>query len=289
MGGEQGLLRQGTGLIAAESASHGSGVQSGSGLDPSGPHNGEEIVEHAVKDEFASEHHARTTAIAIQPAAQNGTSGLLADGKHARRWATLPPPRTGDRGHSGRVHGVVRTVNHRSDILMISGSLRSASTNTAILRTAEKVAPPGMVLALYEGVSTLPHFNPDDDSSPSNVEVEKLRATIRAADAVLFSTPEYAGDLPGSLKNVLDWAVGDDQAGSMHGKPVAWINCSQRGASDAHAALRRVLGYLGARIIEEACVHIPLGRDAVGSDGSIASADVRRPLADALSQLAGAT
>jgi hypothetical protein len=50
----------------------------GSGLDPSGPHNGGEIVEHAVKDEFASEHHARTAASAIQPAAQNGTSGVLA-------------------------------------------------------------------------------------------------------------------------------------------------------------------------------------------------------------------
>jgi NAD(P)H-dependent FMN reductase len=75
----------------------------------------------------------------------------------------------------------------------------------------------------------------------------------------------------------------------MYGKPVAWINCSQRGAADAHAALRRVLGYLGARVVEEACAAIPVGTDAVGSDGLIASEDVRRTLTHALSQLREAT
>jgi chromate reductase, NAD(P)H dehydrogenase (quinone) len=170
---------------------------------------------------------------------------------------------------------------------MISGSLRSGSTNTAVLRTAEVVAPPSMLMVLYEGTAALPHFNPDDDTLPSKAAVENLRAAIRAADAVIFSTPEYAGDLPGSFKNVLDWAVGDERSGSLHGKPVAWINCSQRGAADAHAALRRVLGYLGATIAEEACVHIPVGGDAVGSNGLVGSPDVRRSLADALTRLAG--
>ncbi len=171
---------------------------------------------------------------------------------------------------------------------MVSGSLRRASTNTAVLRTAQAVAPPGMDLVLYEGLSELPHFNPDDEEAGGIAEVEQLRAAIRAADAVLISTPEYAGDLPGSFKNVLDWAVGDDQPGSMYGKPVAWINCSQRGAADAHAALRRVLGYVGARIVEEACVAVPVTADAVGSDGVIASEDVRTALSRALSQLADA-
>jgi len=144
-----------------------------------------------------------------------------------------------------------------------------------------------MDLELYGGVSGLPHFNPDDESSADHLAVAQLRAAIRAADAVLISTPEYAGDLPGSFKNVLDWAVGDDQTGSMNGKPVAWINCSQRGAADAHAALRRVLGYLGATVVEAACIAIPVGTDAIGSDGTIASDDARRALTDALTQLRG--
>jgi chromate reductase, NAD(P)H dehydrogenase (quinone) len=168
---------------------------------------------------------------------------------------------------------------------MISGSLRSGSTNTAVLRTAEAVAPPGMLLTRYRGVSELPHFNPDDDGPPVGAEVEELRASIRAADAVLLSTPEYAGDLPGSFKNVLDWAVGDHRSGSMYGKPVAWINCSPRGAPGAHAALRTVLGYLGAQIVDEACIDVPVERAAVGTDGLVASEAVRGPLADALSRL----
>lgn len=173
-------------------------------------------------------------------------------------------------------------------MLLVSGSLRASSTNTAMLRTAALVAPPGLELALYEGMAGLPHFNPDDDRPPRNAAVENLRMTIRAVDAVLFSTPEYAGDLPGSFKNLLDWAVGDDQTGSLHGKPVAWINCSPRGAADAHAALRRVLGYLGTRIVEGACARIPVSVTGIGPDGSIASAAVRRPLAEAIAKLAGA-
>lgn len=171
---------------------------------------------------------------------------------------------------------------------MISGSLRSASTNTAVLRTAGTLGPASTVLSLYEGMSELPHFNPDDDVPPRSAPVENLRAEIRSTSAIIFSTPEYAGDLPGSFKNLLDWAVGDDQSASLYEKPVAWINCSPRGATDAHAALRRVLGYLGARIVEEACVSIPVVRGSVGSDGTIDSDDVRRSLADALTRLSAA-
>jgi hypothetical protein len=71
-------------------------------------------------------------------------------------------------------------------------------------------------------------------------------------------------------------------------KPVAWINCSQRDAEDAHAALRNVLGYLGARIVEQACVIVPVGGDAIGPDGLISSAHIRRSLTLALAELSRA-
>ena len=60
--------------------------------------------------------------------------------------------------------------------------------------------------------------------------VAELRAAVRETDAVLFSTPEYAGALPGSFKNLLDWMIGDDKPGSIYEKPVAWINPSAHGA-----------------------------------------------------------
>jgi chromate reductase, NAD(P)H dehydrogenase (quinone) len=154
-------------------------------------------------------------------------------------------------------------------MLLISGSLRAASTNTAVLRTVQAVAPDGLTAVLYDGIETLPHFNPDDDAEgrPPPSVVAGLRAQIAAADAVLFSPPEYAGALPGSFKNLLDWTVGGDK---VYRKPVAWINTSSRGASNAHDSLRKVLGCLSTDIVEAACVQIPVTGDAVGPDGLIA-------------------
>src|SRR5262245_24077935 len=125
-------------------------------------------------------------------------------------------------------------MNDTCRVLLISGSLRLRSTNTAALRTAQLVAPRDIDALLYPGLGELPHFNPDDDVEPLDAVVESLRREIRRADALLFSTPEYAGALPGSFKNLLDWTIGDDQPGSIYEKPVAWINTSPRGATSAH-------------------------------------------------------
>jgi NAD(P)H-dependent FMN reductase len=172
-------------------------------------------------------------------------------------------------------------VPEPSRILMFTGSLRYGSTNTALLRTAEVVAPDGAAALLYAGLGALPLFNPDDDTEPLPPAVADLRAAIAAADALLISTPEYAGALPGPCKNLLDWTVG---GGETYGKPVAWINASgsPTGAVDAHRSLRTVLTYTGADIVEGACAHIPVPRSSVGPDGLILDAGIRKQIADAL-------
>jgi NAD(P)H-dependent FMN reductase len=163
-------------------------------------------------------------------------------------------------------------------VLLLSGSLRTGSTNTALLRTARAVAPRGVTAVLYEGLAELPPFNPDDDVEPLPAAVAEFRAEIRAAHALVFSTPEYAGALPGSFKNLLDWTIGDDQRGSIYQKPVAWVNASPRGAADAHQSLRKVLGYAAAEIVENACVDVPVVAGMVGDDGLIADRAVREQL-----------
>jgi chromate reductase, NAD(P)H dehydrogenase (quinone) len=171
-------------------------------------------------------------------------------------------------------------------LLLISGSLRTNSTNTAVLRTAQARAPEGVDAALYEGEAGLPHFNPDDDVEPVPLAVADLRASVHAADAVLFSVPEYAGAMPGSFKNLLDWLIGDDQPGSIAGKRVAWINVSTRGAVNAHESLRKVLGYAGATIVEVACSEVPVTATMVGADGLIADPTTLERITDTLSTLA---
>ena len=99
-------------------------------------------------------------------------------------------------------------------VLLISGSTRNGSANTAALITAAALAPAGVTPVSYGGLAGLPAFNPDDDGDRLPPAVVALRREIGAAAAVLFCTPEYAGTLPGSLKNLLDWTVG---GGEMDG------------------------------------------------------------------------
>jgi chromate reductase, NAD(P)H dehydrogenase (quinone) len=172
-------------------------------------------------------------------------------------------------------------------LLLISGSLRAASTNTAALRTARAVAPPGVEATLYERLDRLPAFSPDDDTGDVHPEVAGLRAAIHAADAIVFSTPEYAGALPGSFKNLLDWTIGDDQPGSIYNKPVAWINTSPRGATGAHEELRTVLGYAHASLLEAACQTVPVTAGLVGPDGLIVDDPTRAGIVGVLTTLAG--
>jgi NAD(P)H-dependent FMN reductase len=173
-------------------------------------------------------------------------------------------------------------------LLLISGSLRDGSTNTATLRTVRAVAPARVETTLYDGMGALPHFNPDDDreGEPVDPAVAGLRAAIAAADALLICTPEYAGALPGAMKNLLEWTVGD--AGTYR-KPVAWINvagpAAPTGAADAHASLAKVLGYVGADVVEAACARIPVPRDAIGADGVITDPGSRERLAAVLAVL----
>jgi len=153
------------------------------------------------------------------------------------------------------------TAIHPVKLLLIGGSLRTGSSNTAALRTAQALVPRGASAQLFERLADLPHFNPDLELTAVPEPVAALRAQLAAADAVLFSTPEYAGALPGSFKNLLDWTVGE----GLYRKPVGWVNVSphEHGAQRTYEMLRVVLGYVNADLVEEACVHALVRRDAM--------------------------
>lgn len=172
-----------------------------------------------------------------------------------------------------------------SRLLLICGSVRSGSSNAAVLRTAGLLAPDGVAVSSYDELAELPHFNPDDDGERLPAAVARLRHELGEADALLFSTPEYAGALPGSLKNLLDWSVG---GGEMSGKPVGWINCAWGGptrAAGAYAELRTVLTYTDSAIVEPACVQVPVTRAEIGPDGLVTDPAARDRLAAAVAAL----
>jgi len=171
-------------------------------------------------------------------------------------------------------------------VLGISGSLRGDSYNTQLLRAAAELLPAGAELVLYDGLREIPPYDQEvQDGTVAPAAVEALRERLRAADAVLFSTPEYNGSVPGVLKNALDWASRPIDTNPLRNKPVVVIGASTGafGAVWAQADLRKVLGLLGARVIEGELALGHAHEQLVG--GKLVGADHREQLAVLLREL----
>jgi chromate reductase len=168
----------------------------------------------------------------------------------------------------------------RIQILAISGSLRAASSNTAVLRALIALAPDNVEITLYSGLGDLPHFNPDLDGDVVPPPVEDLRARLRASDGLLISCPEYAHGVPGVLKNALDWLVSTVN-GEIVGKPVALINVSAR-STWAQASLTETLTVMSMRFLPAACVTLPLTKTKIDEAGLVADPEISSMLRSAL-------
>jgi len=174
-------------------------------------------------------------------------------------------------------------------VLAISGSLRSESNSTALLRALREEAPEGVDVELWRGLKEIPPYDADDDVVPGPDAVVELRELVREVDAVFFATPEYNSSVPGALKNALDWASRPMGTSAFFNKPVAVISSSAGafGGVWAAAELRKVLGAMGARVTE-AELAVGHAHEKLGDDGELADEDVRQGLRDALDTLAAA-
>jgi chromate reductase len=144
-------------------------------------------------------------------------------------------------------------------ILAVSGSLRADSYNTNLLRAAVEAAPEGVELELWTGIGELPIYDQDLEDGEAPASVARLREAWAAADAILFSTPEYNGSVPGGLKNAIDWASRPKFEAALTNKTVALVGAStgQFGALWAQTDLKKILGAAGARVAGDA---IPVSR-----------------------------
>jgi chromate reductase len=140
---------------------------------------------------------------------------------------------------------------HRTiTVLGVSGSLRAASLNTAVVETAAELCTAPLRMDVYRGIGELPFFNSDVELAGPPAAVREFRARIEQADAVLFSCPEYAHGMTGVLKNALEWVVG---GGELVGKPTAVVTASpsMTGGDRAQAWLGETLEVMGAQILPE--------------------------------------
>jgi len=171
-------------------------------------------------------------------------------------------------------------------VLAISGSLRSDSNSTALLRALREEAPAGVEVEVWNGLREIPPYDADDDVTPGPASVEAFRELIREVDAVFFATPEYNSSVPGALKNALDWASRPMATNAFRNKPVAVIGSSAGafGGVWAAAELRKVLAAMGARVTE-AELAVGHAHEKLSDDGSLADDEVREGLRDALGTL----
>ncbi len=171
-------------------------------------------------------------------------------------------------------------------VLAISGSLRRESHNTKLLRAAGELLPPPVQLSFLDGLADLPPYNEDEDVDPAPPAVQRLRQAIADADAVLIATPEYNASIPGHLKNALDWASRPFPDNALRGKPVAVIGASTSmfGAVWAQAEARKVLGAIGARVIDRD-LPISTAEEAFDAGYQLVSDSARDQLGEILAEL----
>ncbi len=155
-------------------------------------------------------------------------------------------------------------------ILGIAGSLRAGSHNTQLLRLAAEELPEGVELVVFDGLAEIPAFDQDlEDLAPD--AVDGLKAAIAEADAILIATPEYNGSIPGALKNALDWVSRPIAESPIRRKPVAVIGASTSafGAVWAQRELKKVLGVMGARVLDVELAVAKADRALLDADGAL--------------------
>ena len=129
-------------------------------------------------------------------------------------------------------------------VLGVAGSLRLGSLNRALLRAAAKLAPTGMSIDTFD-LADVPLYNGDVEAAGDPPGVASFKAEIRAADAVLFVTPEYNHGVPGVMKNAVDWASRPARDAALNGKPVGIIGASpgQTGTARGQSQLRQAFEF----------------------------------------------
>ena len=170
------------------------------------------------------------------------------------------------------------------EVLAISGSLRAGSHNTDMLQAAAAVAPDGIDVTLYDGLREIPPYDADDDVPGAQpAPVRRLKEALAGADAVLVATPEYNHSIPGVLKNALDWASRPLVDSPVRNKPVAVLSSSTGmfGGVWAAAETRKVLGALGARVLEDTVV-VPKAHERLADGVDATLFDELRTVVDAL-------
>ncbi|MBV8471950.1 MAG: NAD(P)H-dependent oxidoreductase [Hyphomicrobiales bacterium] len=173
------------------------------------------------------------------------------------------------------------------DVAVFVGSLRKGAFSRMTAQALSAVAPPELKLQIVE-IGQLPLYNPDDDGAAPHPAWAAFRARVKAADAVLFVTPEYNRSVPAALKNALDVASRPYGQNAWNGKPGAVVSTSPGaiGGFGANHHLRQSLVFLNVPAMQQPEAYIGAVATAFAEDGTLTSESVRKFLSDFMTAFA---
>ncbi|MGZ8687696.1 MAG: NADPH-dependent FMN reductase [Gaiellaceae bacterium] len=171
-------------------------------------------------------------------------------------------------------------------VLGIAGSLRSASYNRGLLRAAQELAPAATEIDVFD-IRDLPFYDGDVEAAGVPESVQRLRARIAAADAVLFATPEYNRGTSGVLKNAIDWASRPPRQSVLDGKPVALMGATTgiSGTANAQRQVREALLFPGAQTLPQELL-VSRAAEKFDESGNLHDPETRADLTVLLENLA---
>ena len=174
-------------------------------------------------------------------------------------------------------------------VLGICGSLRKLSLNRGLLRAACQLAPEGVTVETFDLLG-IPPFNQDDEANPPAL-VAEFKTRIRAADAILFATPEYNYSIPGVLKNAIDWASRPYGDSAWAGKPAAIMGASpgMQGTARAQYHLRQCFVFLDVHTVNQPEAMISLAGQRSDAEGNLTDEKSRQVIARLVAALAALT
>ena len=186
-----------------------------------------------------------------------------------------------------RAKGIRWTMADPLQILGFAGSLRRDSFNRALLRAAQQLAPPDVVITVFD-LAPVPLYNGDVEAHGDPEGVVAFKAAIRAADAVLMVTPEYNHGVPGVMKNAIDWASRPPQDAALAGKPVGIIGASpgMTGSARGQSQLRQAFEFTNSYCMPQPEILVARAADKFDPDGRLTDEPTAQFLAAYLRALA---
>lgn len=171
------------------------------------------------------------------------------------------------------------------NIIAISGSLRKGSSNTALLRALQQLAPKDMRVEIAR-IDNLPLYNQDAEAAFPPA-AQALKDAVAAADGIIVATPEYNRSIPGVLKNAIDWVSRPYGKNSFVGKPVlvAGVSSGKIGTAVAQSHVRQIMLYLDADVIGQPELYLGPAQEVFDTEGKISNESMKELLAKALETL----